>query len=92
MVKKEDRKDNLSKPFRYSSFKLTILLGQILEENSCSPPSLGLAVVEVERVVVVVVGLDAVQVEQHVVELLEQEEAGRHALPPRYRVTFTGTP
>ena len=51
---------------------------------------LGLPVVEVEGVVVVVVRLDRVQVEEDVVELLQEEEAGGHALPPRDRVALRG--
>ena len=42
---------------------------------------MNLSVVEVERIVVVVVGFDAVQIEENVIELLQQEEAGCHALP-----------
>eukprot|EP00968_Pinguiococcus_pyrenoidosus_P016808 scaffold1638_cov258-Pinguiococcus_pyrenoidosus.AAC.32 len=46
------------------------------------------AVVPVEVVVVVHVRLDAVEVDVHVVELLEQEEARRHALPTGNGVAF----
>ena len=49
----------------------------------------GLSVIEVEGVVVVVVGLDGVEVEQDVVELLEEEETGGHALTTRNGVTLT---
>mmetsp|Transcript_39382 Transcript_39382/g.92585 ORF Transcript_39382/g.92585 Transcript_39382/m.92585 type:complete len:270 (-) Transcript_39382:522-1331(-) len=44
---------------------------------------LGNPVVEVEVVVVVHVRLDALQVHEHVVKLLEQEETHGHALAPR---------
>jgi len=47
-----------------------------------------LSIVEVESVVVVVVGLDGVEVEEDVIELLEKEEAGGHALATRNGVTL----
>ncbi len=53
---------------------------------------LGLTIVEVECVIVVVVGLDAVQIQEDIVELLEEEEAGGHALPSGDRVTLTRAP
>ena len=37
---------------------------------------LGLAVVEIEDVIIVVVTLDAVQVEENIVKLFQQEETG----------------
>jgi hypothetical protein len=53
--------------------------------NSC----FSLSVVEVEGVVVVVVGLDGVEVEEDVVELLQEEEACGHALATRNGVALT---
>ncbi len=53
---------------------------------------LGLTIVEVEGVIIVVVGLDAVQIQEDIVELLEEEEAGGHALPPGDRVTLARAP
>jgi hypothetical protein len=50
-----------------------------------------LCIVVVENVVVEKVGLDRVQVQQNVVKLAEEEEAGCHALPPWDRVTLAGT-
>jgi hypothetical protein len=53
---------------------------------------LGLTIVEVECVIVVVIGLDAVQIQEDIVELLEEEEACCHALPSGDRVTLTRAP
>ena len=53
---------------------------------------LGLTIVEVVGVIIVVVGLDAVQIQEDIVELLEKEEAGGHALPSGDRVTLTCAP
>jgi putative heme degradation protein len=50
---------------------------------------LGLTIVKVEGVIVVVVGLDAVQIQEDIIELLEEEEACGHALPSGDRVTLT---
>ena len=50
-----------------------------------------LGIVKVEGVVIVEIRLDGVEVEEHVIELLEEEEAGGHALPAGDGVTLRGT-
>ena len=47
-----------------------------------------LGIVEVESVIVVEVGFDAVEVEQNVVELFQQEEARRHTLPSWWKTFY----
>lgn len=51
-----------------------------------------LSIVKVEGVIVVEVGLDAVEVEQHIIKLFEQEKARGHALPPGDGVAFGRRP
>ena len=49
-----------------------------------------MAIVKVEGVIIVVVRLDRIEVEEHVVELLQEKEACGHALPPGDRVALRG--
>lgn len=50
-----------------------------------------LGIVEIESVIIVEVRLDGVEVEEDVIKLLEQEEAGGHALAAGDGVTLRGT-
>lgn len=54
-----------------------------------SPSYLG--IVKIEGVIIVEVRLDGVEVEEDVIKLLEQEEAGGHALAAGDGVTLGGT-
>lgn len=51
-----------------------------------------LGIVEIECVIIVEVRLDGVEVEEDIIKLLEQEEAGGHTLAAGDGVTLGGTP
>ena len=57
------------------------LLGLLVVAHS----RLGLAIIKVESVLAVVVGLYRIEIQQDIVELFEQKEAGGHALPREER-------
>lgn len=47
-----------------------------------------LGIIEVERVIIVEVALDRIQIQQNIIELFQEKEAGRHALTARYGIAL----